>query len=988
MIWMMTMSSFMRLSAIAVVACVATVARGAERTPYPAFSGDRVYVAGVPDRFDGLTDQIKRLEKTSPQTYYVAVVKSFGDGQHAAQDYVDELFRVWRGQASLRGLKLDPDRSVIVAVALRDRKIGVHAGSTLREKLGLHSTTLSRDLIDIKFNPLAKQEKYPEAISSLLNGINDWIAAKDRATSRTIAEAAQPVPAPNALPSSPSSTKAAAGPTAVAPGPVATVQPVAASTGTHVAIGLGLASVAIVLLMLGAVWWKRSRERTQVGRQLKEFRSRSVGVMDRLDGLKERLKLLPVEDPDFREPMTGETRAFHDKIQARVAKLWDRWLEIMNQLDQAQKLTSKISSPFDQKKVHEAAKLLASQGLFEEMEAEAQACAADLDKLNAAHEDARSILEAIVAGQPKIDAQLEAARKVDLPTAVYQDEHAAIVAATAHGKASLTADPMGTKTALEQVRSRTEALLTRIERVVSLFGDAQKTKASLETVKRQLAGHRAEGLALVEEGGNPDEFLTQAAHAHSETIAALGAGDPDAGAQKLESARALVKQAENTIEAVKKAKAFCILQQTGRARETERLRAALPQAESYQQQLEREFAPHSWQAVARNLDQTRSLLATFDRLAGDAAAAASNTSQKYLGAAKMYEQLGQQQQIVLRLMSALGEQLNALLAARSDCQKKRRELDSVANRVEQYLRQNAGIVGDMARQSFAAATKSLAANLSSFDVARPDWPAVRQALVQAGEEFAIAQSHAETDVRTHEELKNEFSQARQRADRVYALLAGHREDRLAANQHYQAAADVLDQVSALLNAPRGESTRLLEQVRGAAADLEQAEQMAREDIRLAEQAMAELAEARRAIQQSQAHFAMGVSIDASAAEAELLRAEQLLDAQDYEEAIRRGGAAIQAMRQAQNFAAQQAQRLQMEQQAELRRRAAYHQGPGISTGAIAAGAAAAVILDQLSQNAPAPPPAPVMSPPMPAPTSDEPATAEGSWSSNSGEGSW
>ncbi len=66
MIWMMTMSSFMRLSAIAVVACVATVARGAERTPYPAFSGDRVYVAGVPDRFDGLTDQIKRLEKTSP----------------------------------------------------------------------------------------------------------------------------------------------------------------------------------------------------------------------------------------------------------------------------------------------------------------------------------------------------------------------------------------------------------------------------------------------------------------------------------------------------------------------------------------------------------------------------------------------------------------------------------------------------------------------------------------------------------------------------------------------------------------------------------------------------------------------------------------------------------------------------------------------------------------------------------------------------------
>lgn len=215
MIRMTTMSRFMRLSTIAAAACLVTAARGAERTPYPAFTGNRVYVAGVSDRFDGLTDQIKRLEKTSPQTYYVAVVKSFGDGQHAAQHYADELFRIWRSEASRRGLKLDPDRSVIVAVALADRKIGVHAGLTLREKLGVDSATLSRELIPANFNPLAKQEKYPEAISALLNGINDWIAAKDRATSRTTAEAPMPAPAPNPPPSS---TKTTLRPSVVAPG--------------------------------------------------------------------------------------------------------------------------------------------------------------------------------------------------------------------------------------------------------------------------------------------------------------------------------------------------------------------------------------------------------------------------------------------------------------------------------------------------------------------------------------------------------------------------------------------------------------------------------------------------------------------------------------------------------------------------------------------------------------------------------------------------
>ena len=39
--------------------------------------------------------------------------------------------------------------------------------------------------------------------------------------------------------------------------------------------------------------------------------------MDRLDALKERLKLLPATDPDFQAPMTGETQALYDAVQAR-----------------------------------------------------------------------------------------------------------------------------------------------------------------------------------------------------------------------------------------------------------------------------------------------------------------------------------------------------------------------------------------------------------------------------------------------------------------------------------------------------------------------------------------------------------------------------------------------------------------------------------------------------------------------------------------------
>ena len=94
-----------------------TAARAQDRTPFPALSDQRVYVAGVPDRYAGLASQISRLERSSPQSYYVVVVKSTGPGGSATKDYADELFATWRSQASRRGLSFEPERSVIIVVA-------------------------------------------------------------------------------------------------------------------------------------------------------------------------------------------------------------------------------------------------------------------------------------------------------------------------------------------------------------------------------------------------------------------------------------------------------------------------------------------------------------------------------------------------------------------------------------------------------------------------------------------------------------------------------------------------------------------------------------------------------------------------------------------------------------------------------------------------------------------------------------------------------
>ena len=99
-------------------------------TPFPALTDQRVYVIGVPDRYQGLADQIKRLERSSPQSYYVVVVKSTGRAQNATSRYARELFDDWRSQASRSGRSFDAERSVIIVTGLENKQVAVHPGDS------------------------------------------------------------------------------------------------------------------------------------------------------------------------------------------------------------------------------------------------------------------------------------------------------------------------------------------------------------------------------------------------------------------------------------------------------------------------------------------------------------------------------------------------------------------------------------------------------------------------------------------------------------------------------------------------------------------------------------------------------------------------------------------------------------------------------------------------------------------------------------------
>src|SRR5208282_3063641 len=75
--------------------------------------------------------------------------------------------------------------------------------------------------------------------------------------------------------------------------------------------------VAVGLIVAALIWLARHRTRSTVESKIKQ---------------------LPVEDPDFKEPISGETLAVYQKIEGNLTGLWDRWLEVMDALDKAQAL--------------------------------------------------------------------------------------------------------------------------------------------------------------------------------------------------------------------------------------------------------------------------------------------------------------------------------------------------------------------------------------------------------------------------------------------------------------------------------------------------------------------------------------------------------------------------------------------------------------------------------------------------------------------------
>ena len=286
-------------------------------------------------------------------------------------------------QARAKGLKLDPERSVITLVALDNRRVAVHQGSTLRDRFGLGNRSSPR-------SSTATSSLSPATRSIPRPWPRSWPASTTVARTRQAdrrgqdrSRASPRSPRPRGLtqsPQTPATNRAAphsrpASRRTPAPGrPSQSRRSNDPEPDTLALFGSLLAGRADH----GGADLAGPASHPELGRgQDQGIPKKAVDVMDTLDALKARLKPLPVEDPDFKEPMAGETPG-HVRADSRRSspgsgiggsRSWTcstrprRWPRRTRRSGRA--------------KLKEAEKLVSDSKVFEQIEAQAKACAAE-----------------------------------------------------------------------------------------------------------------------------------------------------------------------------------------------------------------------------------------------------------------------------------------------------------------------------------------------------------------------------------------------------------------------------------------------------------------------------------------------------------------------------------------------------------------------------------------------------------------------------------
>lgn len=833
--------SGMLLTILCVVASVdARTACG--QSEMPEFTGERVTFSGVDSAaWQSLPAVITDLESTGKQTYYVVVVQSTGDGPTATRDYTDRLYEHWVQQATRNNLPLDTERSVLVVLAIQNRQLSVHAGQTLLQTHGLNSQTIDQQLVQPHFIPFAKAGNYPEGVRILLTRINDRILAQD-------ASAVQQGPI-----NQPSAATTPASKVPVSPVPVSAADPglnvktpqavtpteghfsqVAPPSGSQSVLSSPktIAGTALVLglLTLMVLRWLHLRVRRPLEIQKQTYRQRVVKLSDDIDQLRERHRMLPFTDKDYREPMLGETLRMYDGIQASLEQLRQRWLDLMDVWDKVDTLT-RSEHYFGRSRLREAMVLLQQVPVSEVESSLNNQCVIALDRLEDAHEQVQRLDSSLNAALQRVQQQFAELQTRQLSVKPYQSLLDRVAEQRISAAEIVIPDPIGSQSiqtaACEQLRSvgqLTERILQHRRGVDELSDKLAKTSDWQKSLRNG-------GMKFCEDGSDPSPMFPTIQHHCDECLKLLNLGEAETAAEHLKQGFALVSEAQSAIQVQVDSKEFCDREKAVRTVEQRQLDLQLTTLEQVLLALQTEFAAASWTGVVNLRSLASDAVLLGHSILSDATVAGSEAVQHYQKAAEALRKL-KQMQIDTTLLIASGDQ-----------------------RLQQ-----------------------------------------------------LRQLRSKTTV--------ELNQLQQDRNRIASLLQSSGADRAAANRRFQDAESSLQELSQAAARSRADWPEIAESLKSVRDGFSTAEHMAREDIRLAEQATQEVLNAQRELRQTESFYRSGFKANVTTARPQLQAAQQALHGQHYERAIELANSVIsvsrQELRKAQSAADAAEQRRELE----------------------------------------------------------------------------
>jgi hypothetical protein len=1120
---------------IALIGSVTVGARRAEaqgRSLIPDFSGERVYAVDTPDQYGPLREDIRRLERNSPQTYYVVVIPSAGTGRKATRDYLEVLVGQWKSQAAARKIPFDTKRSVIIVLALQNRQIIVLGGEELQEKFGFRDPYIERDLLEPHFFAYARSGDHVRGLRVLVAQIDRWIAERDGALARRREEAAardanqkkdaeatisrakallqetrkeletrktaglvvgpleaqarraaddldtasrrldtsasealtlsqqanrdlqgvvdrlrhlsslqadlderllkstalsgevlkaieqsgrdglpvapvqrelddavkridqagkviqadpeqatklidsidgrlsealehvrklpeyhreaqQKAKVVQALEQSASTELARARRAGVAGGGLdpeweetskrlASARAALGTDDRQAVTGFNTAeasltrihdtakarldrhrlvtrdlplaflagALALGLLIVGLFWLRKRHLSRVVDEKFKCYRQNAVGLMDRLDALRQRHKTLRASDPDFTEPMTGATLALYREVETDLNDLWERWLRIMEVWEDAQKKV-RAGSGLGVKQTEDAKALLEKEGDFEGLLGRAESCQERLDRLKQGHEQARAAIKAGTDESDAVGKKFDEVAATGLPVDRFQAELDSVGSLFHNAESLVTPDPIGAGRVAARGREAAAGIAEHVNQVLTRYKEAESVLASADEVADRTLALRRGGLRLSEATADPDPKLAQAREQHGAALAALRKADPAGAGRANDRARAAVEEARQGIERHLQARDLCAKELPARKDAARKLDADSSHAKAIVRDLGQGFAAESWTGVPEGLAQADSLVrSAVDRIR-QAEADTADHSQDYLKAASGLAQAAQEQDRAGQLLAGIVARHQALTELAEQSRALAHDLDAQSRQVEAFFDGHRDVIGPEARRSIDQADQALRALSGVMAHPRPNWPDVRRRIDLARQGLTVAQKQAQDDVEGDRRVAQKLDAVRSKAQQVGRFLQGEAKDRPPANQRYQAAAQALDAFGRMERAP-GDWDRMSGRLDEIAATLDRAESLAQQDVSLANGAIAEISEASRALREAQAYYAEGMTADISAAESELSRARGTLANQHYEQAIELANSAERLAREAREAAAHEARRRRMQ----------------------------------------------------------------------------